>query len=435
MLGNDYFGWIKTVGGVSYDHEMSISCESEDAVALLAQVGVLLDRLQAARSWNLPNAETLTFVKSTTSVAARIASVRLRAIREVHTRGTALDAGAPSTAAWIRDHCLERPGVAKRLVGLARALDERYDVAREALASGGLTSDHAQVIAAGLDALPESVDEPTLHAAEADLVANAAWLDPAELTTVACRVLASMLDPDGEKAFAAEDARLHEGGGLWLTRTDSGGWLIRGQLDPETGQECSVVLSALSKPHPSTETGPDPRTAAQRLADGFADMVALAHASPKLPTAGGERPTVNVLIPYNTLLGLAGAAPATYIDGTPMSAQTARRLACDGKILPIVLGTDSQPMDLGRTSYTPTAALRKAVLIRDHHRCGTPRCGGMPRHVHHIEHWRHGGQTCLDNLVALCGHCHRLTHTTNSPWTITSVPGGKPIFTSTGPAP
>ena len=416
---------------------MSITCEPEDAVALLAQVDVLLDRLHAAPLWNLPNADTLTFVRSATSVAAKVASVRLRVVREVDARGTALDAGAPSTAAWIRDHCLERPGVAKRLVGLARALDERYAVARDALARGGLTSDQAQVIAAGLDALPESVDEPTLLAAEADLVANAVWLDPAELS-VACKVLASMLDPDGEKAFAAEEARLHEGRGLSLTRMDSGAWLIRGQLDPETGQECSVVLSALSKPRPSTETGPDPRTAAQRLADGFADMVTLAHASPKLPTAGGERPTVNVLIPYATLVGLvglAGSAPATYADGTMLSAETARRLACDGKILPIVLGSDSQPMDLGRTTYAPTAAQRKAVLIRDHHRCGTPRCGGMPRHVHHIEHWCHGGETCLDNLVALCGHCHRLIHSTNSRWTITAVAGGRPVFTPNGPAP
>ena len=42
------------------------------------QVDVLLDRLHAAPLWNLPNSETLTFVKSATSVAAKVASVRLR---------------------------------------------------------------------------------------------------------------------------------------------------------------------------------------------------------------------------------------------------------------------------------------------------------------------------------------------------------------------
>ena len=59
----------------------------------------------------------------------------------------------------------------------------------------------------------------------------------------------------------------------------------------------------------------------------------------------------------------------------------------------------------------------------------------MPRHVHHIEHWCHGGEPCLDNLVALCGHCHRLIHSTNSRWTITAVAGGRPVFTPNGPAP
>ncbi len=35
----------------------------------------------------------------------------------------------------------------------------------------------------------------------------------------------------------------------------------------------------------------------------------------------------------------------------------------------------------------------------------------------------------MNNLVALCGHCHRLIHTANSPWTITPTPGGNPTFT------
>jgi 5-methylcytosine-specific restriction endonuclease McrA len=74
-------------------------------------------------------------------------------------------------------------------------------------------------------------------------------------------------------------------------------------------------------------------------------------------------------------------------------------------------------------------------MVRDQHRCQTPGCGGIPREAHHIVFWIHGGITALDNLVALCGHCHRLIHSANSVWTITPVKGGRPVFTRTGPAP
>lgn len=94
---------------------------------------------------------------------------------------------------------------------------------------------------------------------------------------------------------------------MFVTRQDSGGWALRGRLDPETGQLFAVVLDALAKPQPSTQSGPDPRTAALRRADGLVE------------------------IPYATLVRKPGAGTASYADGTPLSASTARRLACDDR--------------------------------------------------------------------------------------------------------
>ncbi len=34
----------------------------------------------------------------------------------------------------------------------------------------------------------------------------------------------------------------------------------------------------------------------------------------------------------------------------------------------------------------------------------------MRTNAHHVEHWAHGGETSLDNLVQLCRHHHRLVH-------------------------
>jgi hypothetical protein len=82
-----------------------------------------------------------------------------------------------------------------------------------------------------------------------------------------------------------------------------------------------------------------------------------------------------------------------------LALEAARPIACDTQHLPIVLGADSQPLDLDRARYTPTTTQRLAVLTRQQHTCGTPHCGNQPRHIHHIWHWADGGPTNIDNLV------------------------------------
>ncbi|MEO1201698.1 MAG: HNH endonuclease signature motif containing protein, partial [Pseudomonadota bacterium] len=43
--------------------------------------------------------------------------------------------------------------------------------------------------------------------------------------------------------------------------------------------------------------------------------------------------------------------------------------------------------------------------------CRFPGCTSTRHcHGHHIEHWQHGGETSLDNLVLLCPYHHRLVH-------------------------
>lgn len=91
--------------------------------------------------------------------------------------------------------------------------------------------------------------------------------------------------------------------------------------------------------------------------------------------------------------------------------------------------------DLGRGARLPPPWLRRLVLVRDDNQCATPGCGAIPRQCHHIVHWADDGPTDLDNLVSLCGRCHRLIHGAHSPWTIIPVTTGRPVFTRNGPAP
>jgi hypothetical protein len=108
-----------------------------------------------------------------------------------------------------------------------------------------------------------------------------------------------------------------------------------------------------------------------------------------------------------------------YLDtGEQLTPETARQLACDARILPIVLGGQSQILDAGRSRRLATGPLRRALIARDHG-CTFPGCDRPPRwcNPHHLKHWADGGPTNLDNLALLCGHHHRQIHHNND-WTV-----------------
>src|SRR4051794_7939216 len=112
--------------------------------------------------------------------------------------------------------------------------------------------------------------------------------------------------------------------------------------------------------------------------------------------------------------------------GVPLSAPTARRLACDATIIPLVLGANSEPLDIGRATRLIPPAIRRALIARDRG-CAFPGCRRPPRwcDAHHIKYWADGGETCLENLVLLCGHHHDLIH--HSQWTV-AIADGRPVF-------
>ncbi len=423
---------------------MSITAEL-DALDPLGLAAVICDaskRLASKALWSVPSTQTLPLVRQLTAARAALDAARLHAIREVDTRGTALETGATSTSAWLNVVGLQRPGAAKTDLRVANQLAESYPATAEALAAGGVTLHHVQVICRVLHSLPDTVDEATLAAAELHLLKLAGRYDPSTLAKLGKR-LKYVLDPDGERELAAEEARLNAQQELHLTQRDDGPWDLRATLDPETGAGLFAVLDVLSKPQPSSEDGPDPRSAARRRADALGELVELAAGADQMPTTNGAKPTIIVTIPYATLIGeLGGPAATTMPNGHPMSASTVRRLCCDGKILPIVLGGKSQPLDVGRSSYVVPFHIRMAVLIRDNFHCAHPNCGAIARHIHHIIHWAHHGETVLHNLVALCGYHHRLVHRTYASqsdgaqpgkhppgaFTITGTPGARPTF-------
>jgi hypothetical protein len=96
-------------------------------------------------------------------------------------------------------------------------------------------------------------------------------------------------------------------------------------------------------------------------------------------------------------------------DGTRVSAETSRRLACDAGVVSIARGPDGQVQGAGRRSRTVSPALRRALEARDRG-CRFPGCGLRFTDAHHVRHWADGGETKLSNLVLLCRRHHRAVH-------------------------
>ena len=134
-----------------------------------------------------------------------------------------------------------------------------------------------------------------------------------------------------------------------------------------------------------------------------------------LPHHGGAATTVVVTVNHRDLTDDLGVALLVDGDndgaGTPISAAEARRLACNAGVLPAVLGTASQVLDLGRRARLFTSAQVTALRVRD----GGCRAEGctIPApwcEAHHLHPWSHGGPTDLTNGILLCSHHHHLIH-------------------------
>ncbi|NYD35678.1 HNH endonuclease signature motif containing protein [Actinomycetospora corticicola] len=129
---------------------------------------------------------------------------------------------------------------------------------------------------------------------------------------------------------------------------------------------------------------------------------------------GREGVTLTVTLDYATLrqqLTDAHQTLALLGDSTWIRPETARRLACDAQIIPVVLGSKGEVLDIGRKTRAVPAGILRAVVHRDRH-CAFPGCRRRARttQAHHITHWAHGGDTALDNLVCLCRYHHDLVH-------------------------
>lgn len=336
-------------------------------------------------------------------------------------RSGELDGG---TAAWLRTACRLSPVAARSRVALSRRLAERPLVSA-ALSKGEISVDHARIVTTALDELA-AVDRELAADTEDPLVEAATRLDPSRLRREVAHARHSLVPDATEHRNELVHRRRH----LDVASTFDDTVALSGVLDAEGGEILLTALTALSG-----RSGPDDeRSPGQRRADALVELCHRQLDRGELPSLGGERPHLTVLVPVSALAG-APAVPdrrdaasdgrsepgnpgptgrlvaAETMWGAVLGRRPARRLACDASITRVVIDPDSQPLDVGRRTRVIPPAIRTALVVRDRG-CVHPGCDRGPQwtDAHHVRHWADGGTTSLDNLVLLCRQHHRAVH-------------------------
>ena len=201
-----------------------------------------------------------------------------------------------------------------------------------------------------------------------------------------------------EEAKAAAAAR--------LTMTDDGHGKVHGRftLPALQAAELKKMLLALAAPkHLAATEGPgvERRPGPERMGRAFMELIDRISAK-DLPKVGRSDATIVVTIDLDTLLGRLQKA-GVLDTGEHISASAARRLACTARIIPVVLGGDSEVFDLGRARRFFSKAQTTAMGLRDGG-CVAEGCDWPPWmcHAHHWTRWTDGGTTDLDHGGLLC---------------------------------
>ena len=357
-----------------------------------------------------------------TSMAARLAAETrewLALVAEFNRRKGWVQWGMRSAANWLSWSCSVGPGAAREYVRVATALTG-LPLIGEAFAAGKLSYSKVRAVTRVAD----RVDEATLL--EQGLVHSAAQL---EKVVRGYRKAERPDRPPSERRKAR-----------WFY-DDDGMLVLTARL---TADEGALLIAALEQartsaldPTKTQDAGGDdawgcpgaPTGQTQLPADADA-LVALANtalAAGPVDSSGDDRHLVVVHADLDVLTTdtdtdtdtepAAEAAPAPEAvcrleHGPGLTVAAARRLACDAALIAWVSAAvnPGENLRLGRKTRKISAALRRALRLRDTG-CQFPGC---PRRkfldAHHVVHWADGGPTNLDNLILLCGRHHRAVH-------------------------
>jgi hypothetical protein len=219
-----------------------------------------------------------------------------------------------------------------------------------------------------------------------------------------------VVDPDAtdrtlERQLDRAERASHQLRYLTITGDGAGGVRLEGRGSAEDGALLKAALLPLTTPAPTTHEPDrhdrpdghggepllvhDPRDAGARMWDALVGVAQHALDTDLPPDSHGAPAR---LVVTTTLASLREGLAETAVN--ELSVATIRRLACDAEVIPAVLGSTGEPLDVGRAKRLVTLAIWVALVLRDRH-CAFPGCDRPPLmcHAHHITHRMTGGKT------------------------------------------
>lgn len=313
---------------------------------------------------------------------------------------------------------------------------DQFPRLREAVIAGDVSAHHLDAVSRAIRHL--DADAKTLLVGdEARLVGIARCSTP---DSFARAVQQAALRAEHETGV---DTTQRQRNRTWLRHwvdNDSGMVRLHGEFDPESGLR---LVGRLQRTVQTLFAAGEGRNASGSPSDKPAHLTALALVAlvcepddTKVVAISGAatRADVSVIVDLDTLRsGLHARSIMSTGTDINLPVDTIRRLACDARIIPVVMSSTGVVLDMGRATRLATTHQRRALEAM-HHTCAVPRCA-VPVSLcepHHIDYWINGGRTDLANLVPLCSEHHRCVH--EGGWrlhmaeesrTVTvSVPGG-----------
>lgn len=454
------------------------------------QLREVLAMLAGVDPVELPEAQALEDTRGLIAAQAQLQAVLLRRLGDVDTRKLhRLDASATTTA-WVRS----QDGVVDAsTVTLARRLS-RLPGVEQAVRSGALSTRTATLIGAALTKLRPLVDRPDglidgqpgqdavtavvldgvrsavcqalggldeddprvteltaqlseiscwpasqLSRLEAAFVLLAEQIPSLDLTAAVGQLVDALLPNElaQRAAKGAEAAKL-----ILRPNADGSGWLLRAELDLETGELAHAVLTAMHAVDPDNPTdtsataelldsgwefgnpmpdglalqptpGTRPRSRARRLHDALKLALRALLDSGELGVRDRVAPHIGATIGVAALNRQPGATPATAASGLTLPLSLIQTWWCNASITHFVLGLGHRVLETSHTSRTLKAHERRIKHLKTGEHCqgaGCCRGPGWTLIPHHVDPWTRCGTTSLRDTVLLCQSDHAALH-------------------------
>ncbi len=414
----------------------------EAAVAVVGDARQALTALRDTEFWKVPDADLLLVARDLEALGRLVFTAQVHLAGEVDTRRLAGTHGAASTAALLRTTLGVSHSDAASMVRTAAAvlpqkipsggeLPPVLPLLAEALEEGAIGADQTRTVVTTMTKLPARVDEDTRLLCQQQLVANGRITEPAPFAVFARAVLIAL---DEGQDFDDDPPADHVEFSLGTRNPNTGLTRVSGQLDDLGVEIVNQAIGGLSAPVGPNAGAADPRPAATRRGHALLEVLRRYLDLGDAPMQGGERPHITVTMTLDDLRAATGdgRAPRTggmgLLDfGGPITAAQARTLACDAMIVPAVLGSPSQVLDVGSASRLFPIAIRRALVLRDKG-CAFPGCDRPPAwtDAHHVIFWADQGETSYRNGCLPCRHHHSEVHRGN--WDIRFADDGVPEF-------